>query len=146
MQKEHITEILHIRKGMKQLKPINFRVIGLLIFVSLFQHFSFATLQNKLGFNHLNSGIVQNSYSEKGSAQHHDNALDFFKEATAEDEDEVHNEQDFNKVLNSSNQTSIAQHYSNAIHILYLRLAYTNQLKVDLPFFMLYNSWKSDLS
>jgi len=131
---------------MNQLKTINYRFIGLLIFVGLFQHFSFATLQNKLGFNNLNSGIVQNSFSEKGCAHQHDNTLEIFAEATAEDEDEIHNEQEFNKVFNSSNQTSIAQHYSNAIHILYLRLASTNQLKVDLPFFMLYNSWKSDLS
>jgi len=146
MQIKNTVETMHYSKSMKLMKKVNVRFIGLLLFVSLLQHFSFATLQNKLGLTNLNSGIVQNSYSEKERTPHHDRTIEIFAEVTAEDEDEVHNEQDFFKDFNTSNQTSNAQHYSNAIHILYLRLASTNQLKVDLPFFMLYNSWKSDLA
>ena len=125
---------------------VNFRFIGLLCFAFLLQHFSFAGLQNNVGFSHLNDDIHQNSYFEKDSAHPQDGALDIFAEVTTEDEDEVHNDQDFYKDYNSYKQTSNAQHYSNAIHILYLRLASTNQHQVDLPFFILFHSWKSDLA
>ena len=125
---------------------VNFRVIGLLLFICLLQHFSFATLQNRFGLNDLNSGIVQNSYSEKESAHHHDSALEIFAEITTEDEDEVHNEHGFYKMFNSGKQIFNMEHFSNAIHILYLSLASTNQRKVDLPFFILFHSWKSDLA
>lgn len=145
MQKAHITEILNIRKGMKQLKPINFRFLGLLCFAFLLQHFALATLQNNFQFNHLNQSIFQNSYFEKDKANHQDSKLELFTEVVAEDEDEVHNEQAGNKVFNSNKQFFNIEHYSNAIHILYLSLATNNQHKVDLPFFILFHSWKSHL-
>jgi hypothetical protein len=145
MQKEQITEILHTRKGMNQLKTINFRFIGLLCFAFLLQQLSFATLQNNFQFNHHNQSILQNSYFEKDNANHQDSKLELFTEVVAEDEDEVHNEQGVNKVFNSNKQIFNIEHYSNAIHILYLSLATTNQHKVDLPFFILFHSWKSHL-
>ena len=125
---------------------VNFRFIGLLCFAFLLQHFSFAILQNKFGFNILNTGIFQNNYFEKGSPKQQGSALEIFAEVADEDEDEVAIEQDFYQVFNSGNQSSNAEHYSNAINTLYLSLASCNQHKVDLPFFILFHSWKSDLA
>lgn len=123
---------------------INFRFITLLFIAFLLQHFSFATLQNNFGFNIPNAGIVQNNCFEKESPKQQGSVLEIFAEVA--DEDEVHNEQDFYQDFNSSNQTSNAEHYSNAINTLYLSLASSNQHKVDLPFFILFHSWKSDLA
>jgi hypothetical protein len=125
---------------------VNFRFIILLTIAFLLQHFSFAGLQNNFGLNHLNAGLVQNNYLEQGSPKQQGSALEMFAEVADEDEDEVNNEQDFCPVIHSSNQSSNAQHYSNAIHTLYLSLASNNQHKVDLPFFILFHSWKSDLA
>ena len=125
---------------------VNFRFIGLLTIAFFLQHFSFAGLQHNFGFNHLNAGIVQNNYFEKGNPKQQGSAQEMFAEVADEDEDEVNNEQDFCPVINSSNQSSHAQHYSNAINTLYLSLASNNQHKVDLPFFILFHSWKSDLA
>ena len=125
---------------------VNFRFISLLTIAFLLQHFSFASLQNNFGFNHLNADIVQNNYFEKGNPKQQDSALEMFAEVADEDEDEVNNEQDFYQVINSNNQSSNAQHYSNAINTLYLSLASNIQHKVDLPFFILFHSWKSDLA
>ena len=125
---------------------VNFRFIGLLCFAFLLQHFSFAGLQNKFGFNILNASICQNNYFEKCSPKQQGSALEIFAELADEDEDEVHNEQDFYPIFNSGNQISNAEHYSNAINTLYLSLASCNQHKVNLPFFILFHSWKSDLA
>jgi hypothetical protein len=124
----------------------NFRFIGLLCIAFLLQHFSFATFQNNLGFNHLNSGIAQNNYFEKGSSEHQDLQLHLFVEAESEDEDDVHNkESDCNEFI-SSCQNSKIYRYTEAINKLSLKLVSTNQHKVDLPFFILYHSWKSHLA
>ncbi len=125
---------------------VNFRFIGLLCFAFLLQHFSFAGLQNKFGFNILNASIGQNNYFEKGSPKQQGSALEIFADLADEDEDEVHNEQDFYPIFNSGNQISNAEHYSNAINTLYLSLASCNQHKVNLPFFILFHSWKSYLA
>ena len=146
MQKEILMAIWDQLKGIHQKKWINFRFIGLLCFAFLLQQLSFATLQNNFKLNHLNVGILQNSYFEKGNAHHQDNALELYTEVVAEDEDDVHNEQVVYKVFNSVKQSFNIEHYSNAIHILYLSLASTNQHKVDLPFFILFHSWKSHLA
>lgn len=146
MQKKNFEVIWHHIKCMQQKKWVNFRFNSLLCVAFLLQNFSFATLQINFGFNNLNSGTVQNIYFEKGSDHHQDSELELFIEVAAEDEDEVHNNQDFYNAFYSGNQSSNAQHYSNAINILYLSLASTNQHKVDLPFFILYHSWKSDLA
>jgi hypothetical protein len=146
MQKEILMAIWGQLKGIHQKKWINFRFIGLLCFVFLLQQLSFATLQNNFQSNHLNSGILQNSYFEKGSANHQQSKLELFTEVVTEDEDEVHNEQGVYKVSNSGKQDFNTEHYSNAIHTLYLSLVSTNQHKVDLPFFILFHSWKSHLA
>ena len=146
MQKEILMAIWGQLKGIHQKKWINFRFIGLLCFVFLLQQLSFATLQNNFQSNHLNSGILQNSYFEKGSANHQQSKLELFTEVVTEDEDEVHKEQGVYKVSNSGKQDFNTEHYSNAIHTLYLSLVSTNQHKVDLPFFILFHSWKSHLA
>lgn len=125
---------------------VNFRFIGLLLFICLLQHFSFAILQNRLEFNDLHSGIVQNSYFEKESGHHQHSALELYTEVVVEDEDEEHNEHGIYKFFNASKQNFNTEYYSNVIHILFLSLASTNQHKVDLPFFILFHSWKSDLA
>lgn len=146
MQKEILMAIWGQLKGIHQKKWINFRFIGLICFAFLLQQFSIDTLQNNFQFNHLNQGILQNSYFEKGNANHQESKLELFTEVLAEDEDEVHNEQCVYKVFNSDKQYFNTAHYSNAIHILYLSLASANQHKVDLPFFILFHSWKSHLA
>ena len=146
MQKEILMAIWGQLKGIHQKKWINFRFIGLLCFAFLLQQLSFATLQNNFKLNHLNAGVLQNSFFENGSAHHQDNALELYTEVVAEDEDDLHNEQVVYKVFNSDKQSFDTAHYSNAIHTLYLSLASTNQHKVDLPFFILFHSWKSHLT
>lgn len=146
MQKEILMAICAQIKGIHQKKWIIFRFTGLLCFAFLLQQLSFATLQNNFQSNHLNSGILQNSYFEKGSEHHQDSALELFTEVIAEDEDEVQNEQGVYKVFNSDKQSFNIAHYSNAIHTLYLSLTSTIQHKVDLPFFILFHSWKSHLA
>jgi hypothetical protein len=125
---------------------VNFRFISLLSIAFFLQHFSFAGLQNNIGLNNLNAGIVQNNYFEQDSTKQQGSILEIFAEVADEDEDEVHNEQNFCPVFNFSSQISNAEHYSNAINTLYLSLASSNQHKVDLPFFILFHSWKSDLA
>ena len=125
----------------------NFRFIGLLCIAFLMQHFSFATFQNNFGFNHLNSGIAKNIYFEKDCTRHQNSALEIFVEATAEEEeDELHNEQVVYSGLFSNKQRFNDLPYSAAINTLYLSLASTNQHKVDVPFFILFHSWKSYLA
>ena len=146
MQKEILMAIWGQLKGIHQKKWINFRFIGLICFAFLLQQFSIDTLQNNFQFNHLNQGILQNSYFEKGNANHQESKLELFTEVLAEDEDEVDNKQGVYKVFNFDKQYFNSEHYSNAIHILYLSLASANQHKVDLPFFILFHSWKSHLA
>jgi len=131
---------------MQSQKMLNFRLIVLLCIAFLFQQVPFATTQDLLGFTKQQYGITSNNYFEKGSPNQQGSALEIFAEVADEDEDEVHNEQDFYQVTNSSNQSSNAQHYSNAINTLYLSLASSNQHKVDVPFFILFHSWKSYLA
>jgi hypothetical protein len=147
MQKENAAIIMHLMKSMQYKKWINFRFIGLLCIAFLFQHLSFATLQNSFGFKNLNSGIAQNSYFEKGSTNHHDSELELFiEDVSEEEEDEAQNDQVVCNGYFSGNQTFNALNYTDAINTLYLRLASTNQHQVDLPFFVLYHSWKSHLA
>ena len=133
-------------KSIQHEKWINFRFIGLLCIAFLLQHLSFATLQNSFGFKNLNSGIAQNRYFEKSSTNQHDSELELFIEDTSEDEDEVHNEQIVYSRFFCGKQRFNVLHYNASINTLYLRLASTNQHKVDLPFFILFHSWKSDLA
>lgn len=146
MQKKNTAVIMQLMKSMQHKKWINLRFIGLLCIAFLLQHLSFATLQNSLGFKNLNSGIAQNSYFEKGNTSHHDSELELFIEDASEEEDEVHNEQVAYNGYYYGNQTFNALHFTDAINTLYLRLASINQHRVDLPFFVLYHSWKSHLA
>jgi hypothetical protein len=146
MQKDFLMAILVHIKSIYQKKWINFRFIGLLCIAFLLQHLSFATLQNSFGFKNLNSGIAQNRYFEKSSTNQHDGELELFMEDTSEDEDEVHNEQIVYSRFFCGKQSFNVLHYNASINTLYLRLASTNQHKVDLPFFILFHSWKSDLA
>ena len=146
MQKEILMAIWVQIKGIHQKNWINFRFIGILYFAFLLQQLSFATLQNNFQSNYLNSDILQNSYFEKGSANHQQSKLELFTEVVVEDEDEVLNKQGVYKVFNSGKHDFNTEHYSNAINTLYLSLASTNQHKVDLPFFILFHSWKIHLA
>ena len=148
MQKTNSVEKSRHMKGIQHMKTINFRFISILLIAFLLQHFSFAALQTALDFSNLNSGTVLNSYFEKGTVAHQNNQLDIFiiSESEDEDEDEVHHEPVYLKgfISNKSHFKSI--HYTEFINTLYLRLASTNLLKVELPFVILYHAWKSDLS
>lgn len=136
---------MHHSKGMKLMKKVNVRFIVLLIFISLFQHFSFAPLQSTLGLSKSISGTTQNTHFEKTSVKHYQSQNDLFVEF---EEDELQNEHVYLKASLSSNWNwnfnSI--HYSVLTNTLYLSLAFANLSKVEMPFFMLYHSWKSDLS
>ncbi|HJV18914.1 MAG TPA: hypothetical protein VJ552_03455 [Sediminibacterium sp.] len=148
MQKMKIYEYesRHSMKVMFQRASISFRLITLLFIAALLQHFAFATLQSTSGFSHAYSWGTQTSYYEKGTIPHHDSQLDLFIEVESNDEDEIHNTQVH---LNSSiakSYTFEAFHYTYFINTLYLRLVSSNRHKVEPPYFVLYHSWKSDLS
>jgi len=131
---------------MQSQKMLNFRLIVLLCIAFLFQQVPFATTQDLLGFTKQQYGITSNNYFEKGSAEHQDLQLHLFVEAESEDEDDVHTkESDCNEFISSSRNSKI-YHYTEAINKLSLKLISTNQHKVDLPFFILYHSWKSHLA
>lgn len=131
---------------MQSKKMLNFRLVVLLCIAFLFQQVSFATEQNTIGLTNQHYGVTQNNYFEKGSSEHQDLQLHLFVEAESEDEDDVHNkESDCNEFI-SSCQNSKIYRYTEAINKLSLKLVSTNQHKVDLPFFILYHSWKSHLA
>jgi hypothetical protein len=130
-------------KGMKLLKKVNVRFIGLLIFISLFQHFSFAPLQSTLGLSKSISGTTQNSHFEKTSVKHLQTQIDLFVEF---EEDEVQNEHVYLRESLSRSCNFNSNHYSVLTKTLYLSLAFANLRKVETPFFVLHHSWKSDLS
>lgn len=128
---------------MKLMKKVNLRFIVLLIFISLFQVFSFAPLQSTIGLSKPSSGTVQNSYFEQTSVEHQQSQIGLFIEF---EEDELQNEQVYLRALLSSNCNFNSNHHSVLTNTLYLRLAFANLSKVEMPFFVLYHSWKSDLS
>lgn len=127
-------------------KWINSRFIGLLCVAFFLQHFSYATLQNNYVLNILRSEAKVNNYIEKAASEIPNFDISFFEEVASEDEDEIQNEQVVHSELFSDNQSFNALHYSTATNTLFLRLASTIQHKVDLPFFILFHSWKSDLA
>lgn len=134
---------MHHSKGVKLMKKVNFRFIGLLILISIFQHFSFATLPITPGLSKPSSGTIQSSSFEKTSVEHHQSQIGLFVEF---EEDELQNEQTHLRASISSNCNFNSNHYSELMNTLYLSLAFANLNKVELPFFVLYHSWKSDLS
>jgi hypothetical protein len=134
---------MHHSKGMKLMKKVNLRFIGLLIFISLFQQFSFASSQSTLGHSKSISSATQNSHFEKTSVKHHQSQTDLFVEL---EEDEVQNERVYLKASLPSNWNFNSNHYSVLTNTLYLSLAFANLSKVEMPFFVLHHSWKSELS
>jgi len=125
------------------MKKVNIRFIGLLIFISLFQQFSFAPSPNTPGLSKSISGATQNSHFEKTSVKHLQSQIDLLVEF---EEDELQNEQVYLKASLSNNCNFNTNHYSILTNTLYLRLAFANLDKVVLPFFVIYNSWKIHLS
>lgn len=146
MQNKNIAKTMHSAKTFQRMKTINFRFVGLLCIAFLFQHFSFATIQNQFGFSNLATGIEFNSYFEKGAVAHHDSDLEFLVESASEEEDEIHNEQAHSNATLANNRTFKSIHYTGFINTLYLRLASTHLHKVPVPFFVLYHSWKTHLA
>ena len=128
-----------------QKKWIRFRLIGLFCIAFLFQHFSYANLLPNFASNPLKIGLAQNKFFERNTSEIPYHQLNVFEEVESEDEDEVHNNQEVCNELISSNQSLQLVHYTSAINRLFLKLASNNQHKVDLPFFILYHSWKSEL-
>ena len=131
---------------MESKKSINFRFTLLLCIAFFFQHLSFATHQKTEVFSNPQFGVSQNSYFEKANPANHELQLCFFVEAESEDEDDIHNEQEIKNANISSNQNFISVHDTDIFSKLFSKLATTNQHKVDLPFFILYHSWKSHLA
>jgi len=143
MQIKNTVKKMRHSKGMKLMKKVNLRFIGLLIFISLFQHFSFASSQSTLGHSKSISGTTQNTHFEKTSVKHHQSQTDLFVEF---EEDELQNERIYLKASLSSNWNFNSNHYSVLTNTLYLSLAFANLSKVEMPFFVLHHSWKSELS
>ena len=125
------------------MKKVNVRFIGLLIFISLFQQFSFAPSPNTPGLSKSISGATQNSHFEKTSVKHLQSQIDLLVEF---EEDELQNEQVYLKASLSNNCNFNTNHYSILTNTLYLRLAFANLRKVETPFFVLHHSWKIHLS
>ena len=133
-------------ESMKNNKWINFRFIGLLCIAFFLQQFYYATFQTIFALNNLRTEATQNNYFEQTTSEIPNFDLNVFEEVESEDEDDVQNEQAVCNVFISSNRGLKLVHYTNAINRLFLKLAGTNQHKVDLPFFILYHSWKSELA
>ncbi len=146
MQKKHVEIIKHQMKSMQHKKWINIRFIILICIAFIFPQLAFTTQHKTVGFTNLSSGISQINYFEKATNSDQEPQLNLFVEAESEDEDDVHNEQVVSNGFNSANQNFKAVHYTVAINTLYLRLASCYLHKVDLPFFILYHSWKSHLA
>ncbi|MDD2794116.1 MAG: hypothetical protein PHD73_13125 [Sediminibacterium sp.] len=148
MQKVKIggNESGHTLKRIPRKTPINFRLVPLLLTAILLQHFAFATLHNSFGSLHISSGISQTGYFEKGTIPHQESQLDLYIEIESGDEDEVHNEQIPTTGSIAKDYTFEGVHYNYFIRTLYLRLVSSNRRKVELPYFVLYHSWKSHLS
>lgn len=133
-------------KNLQQIKLFKIRCIVLIFVLVLFQHFSFATHQHNFQSTKLNRALNQNGCFEKEASDHQETQLQLIIDVEPEDEDEVQNEKAVCNEFISSNQYLKASNYSDAIYSLYLRLAFLDQHKVDLPFFILYHSWKSHLA
>ena len=145
MHKNKIVLIKGQMKNMKNIKMINFRFIGLLCIAFLLQHFSYATLQNNFTLNTIRSEAKVNIYVEKAASEIPNLDINVFEEVESEDEDDIHNEQNVSNDLISFNQIFNPECYTDVVNTLYLKLASANQHKVELPFFILYHSWKSEL-
>ncbi|OYU56510.1 MAG: hypothetical protein CFE25_04530 [Chitinophagaceae bacterium BSSC1] len=146
MHKNNLIVIKRYMKSAQHKKLVHFRFIILICIGFLFQHLSFDTLPKNFGFTGSSFEVTQNNYFEKGTTDQHDPQINLFVEAESEDEDDVHNEQEHVNGFIDNYQSFKAFHYSDAVNTLYLRLASNNQHKVDLPFFILYHSWKSHLA
>ncbi len=144
--KKHIEVIKHHMKAMQQTKLIHFRFIVLIFIAFIVPHLAFTTQHTTVAFNHLSSGIAQNSYFEKGTPYDQEPQVNLFVEAESENEDDVHDEQTVCKATLCTHQNFNAAQFAVAINTLYLRLAFSNLHKVALPFFILYHSWKSHLA
>ena len=131
---------MHHSKGMKLMKKVNLHFIGLLIFMSLFQHFAFAPSPITPGLSKSSSGTVLNSSFKNPSAEHHQSLIVEFEE------DEVQNEHVSSRSSPSSHFNFNSNHYSVLTNTLYLSLAFANLNKVEIPLFVRYHSWKSHLS
>ena len=145
----HQNSLILIKRQMKNMqykKMHDFRFIGLLCIAFFLQHLSYATFQNNFALNNIRSEANQNNYFEKATSEIPNLDLNIFEEVESEDEDEVQNEQAVSNEFIASNQGLKLVHYTNAINRLFLKLASANQHKVDLPFFILYHSWKSELA
>lgn len=145
MHKNKVFLNMGLMERIKINKWINARFIGLLCVAFFLQHISYATLQNNFTLNTIRSEAKVNNYVEKAASEIPNLDINVFVDAESEDEDDIHNEQDVSNDLISYNQIFKAERYTDVVNTLYLKLASTNQHKVDLPFFILYHSWKSDL-
>ena len=134
---------MHHNISVKLMKKVNLHFIGLLIFISLFQYFSFAPSPITPGLSKSSSGTVLNSSFKKPSAEHHQSQISLIVEF---EEDEVQNEHDYSRSSLYSNWNFNSNHYSILTNTLYLSLAFANLSKVELPLFVRYHSWKSHLS
>jgi hypothetical protein len=144
-QKNNVLIKRHMKSAQLK-KLINFRFFVLICIAFLFPQLAFTTQQKTVGFTNLSSGISQINYFEKGTTSDQEPQLNLFVEAESEDEDDVHDEQAVCNGYISSIQNFKAVHFTGTINTLYLRLASNNLHKVDLPFFILYHSWKSHLA
>ena len=130
---------------MHQKIEINFRFVTLLIVAFLLQCLSCLALQNPIKEANGSVKLNQSSFFEKGTVNHHVNIFDIYAESIADDEDELHNGSLRLETEKSNNYLNYEECYSNFIKIIFSRLTLKQLLKVDLPLFVLYQSWKSNL-
>lgn len=145
MHKNKVFLTMGLMERNKLNKWINTRFIGLLCVAFFLQHFSYATLQNNFALNTIRSEAKVNNYVEKAASEIPNLDINVFEEVESEDEDDIHNEQNVSNDLISFNQIFNSECYTDVVNTLYLKLASANQHKVELPFFILYHSWKSEL-
>lgn len=146
MQKKEIELIERHMKSSHPKRWASFRFIILICIAFLFPQLAFTTQHNEVGFTNLCSAFSKINHFEKGTSKDQELQLNLFVEAEPEDEDDEHDEHEHVNDFIATYQTFNAFQHSDAINTLYLRLASDHQHKADLPFFILYHSWKSHLA
>jgi hypothetical protein len=129
-----------------QTKPRrNFRFVVLLALIAFVQQFSFASLYHSFGFLETYSKLEASHQVQKAPTHPRDTRLGLNIDIEIAEEDDVQHSQD--QCCDDVQRRQVEElRYSSFLKSRYLRSGDFFTHKADLPFFILYHSWKSDLS
>ncbi len=124
---------------------LSFRFLALLALVVFLQQFAFTSFHGSRNHSRIYS-IIDARYTQDGPAHSRNTPLGLeIEDEFAEDEDVQHlQDQSYGNLPKRLAVEEI--HYTSFLKSRYLRLAHSVSHQTTVPFFILYNSWKSDLS